>query len=221
MVKIASTLLRLAMTLSLLAWMAPAAIAHAWNAADSMSAPGPGEYVWFDDSASPVEALTLVVSLPLQRLHVYRGETLIGIAAVSTGKPGHATPIGDFRILQKKSWHRSNLYSDAPMPFMQRLTWDGIAIHAGENPGMPASHGCIRLPTAFARKLFAMTALGGAVLVTDQPFAPPLYLPFVDLDWAYLDQGVSAGTADRDAPPRVMAMHMPLRLEYSPSVFDN
>src|SRR3546814_10651322 len=70
---------------------------------------------------------------------------LVGMASVSTGMKGHRTPTGEFPVLQKRQWHRSNLYSNAPMPFMQRLTWDGIALHAGHNPGYPASHGCIRL----------------------------------------------------------------------------
>ena len=79
--------------------------------------------------------------------------------------------MGTFEILQKKAMHKSNLYDDAPMPFMQRLTWDGVAIHAGKNPGFPASHGCIRVPAAFARKLFAATELGATVEVTDIAYA--------------------------------------------------
>ena len=86
---------------------------------------------------------------------------------VSTGSDGHETPVGDFTILEKQVFHRSNLYSDAPMPYMQRLTWDGIALHAGQLPGYPASHGCIRLPKAFARQLFDLTSMGGAVSVVD------------------------------------------------------
>src|SRR3546814_9593425 len=78
--------------------------------------------------------------------HVYDGDRLVGMASVSTGMKGHRTPTGEFPVLQKRQWHRSNLYSNAPMPFMQRLTWDGIALHAGHNPGYPARHGCIRLP---------------------------------------------------------------------------
>src|SRR3546814_12946813 len=88
------------------------------------------------------------------------------MASVSTGMKGHRTTTGEFPVLQKRQWHRSNLYSNAPMLFMQRLTWDGIALHAGHNPGYPASHGCIRLPYDFARRLFGMTQVGTLVRVT-------------------------------------------------------
>jgi len=109
-------------------------------------------------------ALRIVVSLPQQKLFVFRQGALLASAPVSTGRPGHPTPVGTFRILQKQVHHRSNIYSNAPMPFMQRLTTYGIALHAGQLPGYPASHGCIRLPWAFARKLYGMT--DGATLVT-------------------------------------------------------
>jgi len=130
----------------------------------------PGEYVWQPELApdGPVE---VVVSLPLQIAYVFRGGTLIGVSTVSTGKPGHETPTGTLPILQKKKEHYSNLYDNAPMPFMQRLTWDGIALHAGAIPGEPASHGCVRLPDGFARKLFAVTSVGASVHITDD--APP------------------------------------------------
>jgi len=131
----------------------------------------PGEFVWQPERAT-LGAVEIVVSLPLQRLYVYRGGTLIGVSTVSTGRPGHETPVGRFNLLQKRRDHRSNLYNGAPMPFMQRLTWDGIALHAGELPGRPASHGCVRLPLAFARLLFAVTELGGAVHVTDLAPSP-------------------------------------------------
>ena len=122
-------------------------------------------YVWDDVSASgPVR---VIVSRSRQRAYVYRGAELIGVAAISTGKAGHRTPLGDFTILQKAVHHRSNKYSNAPMPFMQRLPWGGIALHAGPLPGYAASHGCIRLPRGFAEKLFAATSLGAYVQVTD------------------------------------------------------
>ncbi|RYD21500.1 MAG: L,D-transpeptidase, partial [Spirochaetia bacterium] len=116
--------------------------------------------------ASPEGPVSIVISLPLQRAQVYRNGILIGVSSVSTGKPGHETPTGLFTILQKDRVHHSNLYNDASMPFMRRLTWDGIALHAGRLPGHPASHGCIRLPDAFAEKLFAVTKLGISVVVT-------------------------------------------------------
>ena len=136
----------------------------------------PGRYLWEDDAA--LGAVSILISIPDQRAYVYRGETLVAVSTVSTGKDGKETPVGVFNILQKKEMNRSNLYDGAPMPFMQRLTWDGIAIHAGRNPGFPASHGCIRVPTEFAKKLYAATQLGAAVEVTDLPYmegtAPPV-----------------------------------------------
>ena len=125
----------------------------------------PNKFVWSDTATA--QPVTVVVSLPLQRAFVFRGESLIAASAVSTGTDDKPTPIGVYPILQKAEEHRSNLY-DSSMPFMQRLTWDGVALHAGANPGFPASHGCVRLPAAFARKLFGITDLGTAVVVTDQ-----------------------------------------------------
>ncbi len=126
----------------------------------------PGAFVWQPElaAAGPVE---IVVSIPLQIAYVYRGGTLIGVSTVSTGRPGHTTPVGRFEILQKRREHYSNLYNNAPMPFMQRLTWDGIALHAGQIPGRPASHGCVRLPLEFARHLFGVTAVGASVHIID------------------------------------------------------
>ncbi|WP_271300127.1 L,D-transpeptidase family protein [Sphingomonas sp. CV7422] len=136
----------------------------------------PNRFLWNDDAT--LGPVSIVVSIPDQKAYVYRGMTLIGASTVSTGKGGKDTPIGTFPILQKSEVHKSNLYDSAPMPFMQRLTWDGVAIHAGINPGFPASHGCIRVPTAFARKLFAVTSKGTPVMVTDasavEGWLPPI-----------------------------------------------
>lgn len=126
----------------------------------------PGQFVW-RPQAQPAGAVEIVVSLPAQMAYVYRGGVLIGATTVSTGREGHETPVGSFEILQKRRDHRSNLYDDAPMPFMQRLTWDGIALHGGAIPGHPASHGCVRLPQSFARSLFGVTQLGASVHITD------------------------------------------------------
>ena len=125
----------------------------------------PNQFVWNDTDTG--EALSIVVSLSTQRAFVYRGARMVAATTISSGKDGRDTPLGTYPILQKNAAHRSNLYNDAPMPFMQRLTWDGIAIHAGNNPGFPASHGCIRVPTGFAKKLFGVTSLGTTVTVTD------------------------------------------------------
>jgi len=134
----------------------------------------PGQFVWFDDPALMPAAyarpgpVSIVVSIPAQRMYVYRDSMLIAVSTVSTGSRGRETPTGEFTILQKNVFHRSNLYSNAPMPFMQRLTWDGIALHAGHLPGYPASHGCIRLPKAFAKQLYQLTEMGGSVAVIDE-----------------------------------------------------
>ncbi len=126
----------------------------------------PGEFIWQPELATsgPVE---VVVSIPLQIAYVYRSGTLIGVTTVSTGRPGHRTPTGRFPIMEKHREHYSNLYNNAPMPFMQRLTMGGIALHAGQIPGRPASHGCVRLPLAFARHLFSVTTVGANVHIVD------------------------------------------------------
>ena len=108
----------------------------------------------------------LVVSLDAQKLDIYRGLKHVASAKVSSGMPGYDTKMGVFSILEKKRRHHSNLYSGAPMPFMQRLTRSGTALHAGAIPGYPASHGCVRLPYSFAPKLFEMTSVGQNVVVT-------------------------------------------------------
>lgn len=126
----------------------------------------PGEFVWQPEQSTEGN-VEVVVSIPLQRAYVYRGGTLIGVSTVSTGRAGHRTPTGRFPITQKRREHYSNLYNNAPMPFMQRLTNDGIALHAGQIPGYPASHGCVRLPLAFARHLFSVTSVGANVHIVD------------------------------------------------------
>jgi lipoprotein-anchoring transpeptidase ErfK/SrfK len=125
----------------------------------------PNQFVWKDNGSS--EPISIVVSLMEQRAFVYRGSTMIAATTISSGKDGKDTPVGTYPILQKNAVHKSSLYDDASMPFMQRLTWDGIAIHAGRNPGFPASHGCIRVPLGFAKQLFGVTTLGTTVTVTD------------------------------------------------------
>jgi hypothetical protein len=118
--------------------------------------------------------VVITVSLSSQQMHVFRDGVLWRSSPVSTGKKSKRTPTGVFAILQKKRFHRSNLYSNAPMPFMQRLTWSGIAIHAGRLPGYPASHGCIRVPADFASELFKITGQSStAVIVVDEPLADP------------------------------------------------
>src|SRR6184192_1154480 len=126
----------------------------------------PGEY-WWKPQLSPSGPLMVLVSIPQQTMHVYRNGILIGRSTVSTGSKGHATPGGVFTILEKKQEHYSKKYNNAPMPKMQRLTWTGIAMHSGNLPGYPASHGCIRLPYDFSQLLFSETSKGGTVVVGD------------------------------------------------------
>ncbi|MCX8474556.1 MAG: L,D-transpeptidase family protein [Sphingomonas sp.] len=141
-----------------------------------------GQSIWFETpqlvKASTVGTpIKVVVAIRQQQALVYQGNRLLGVTTVSTGAPGYETPLGEFTILEKKVFHRSNLYSNAPMPHMQRLTWGGVALHAGQLPGYPASHGCIRLPRDFARQLYDLTAMGGTVMVVDDVADAPLYLP--------------------------------------------
>jgi hypothetical protein len=131
----------------------------------------PGDYVWVPE-VSPSGPVVVIVSIPEQKLFVYRNGVSIGGSTVSTGKAGHPTPTGVFTILQKKVDHESSTYKGAKMPHMQRLTWDGIAMHAGRLPGYPASHGCVRLPEEFAEKLYSVTKCGTTIIVTDQKSAP-------------------------------------------------
>ena len=133
----------------------------------------PGGYLWAPQIA-PRGPVTIVISLASQRAYAYRNGVPIGVSTVSTGAPGRETPTGVFVILQKAVTHKSNRYSNAPMPFMQRLTWKGIAMHAGNLPGYPASHGCIRLPPGFAKLLFGITSRGMTVVITDNPLAPEI-----------------------------------------------
>lgn len=124
-------------------------------------------------AAQDARTLQIVVSKDRQSLAVYDGDKVIATSKVSTGKRGHTTPSGIFSILEKKVYHESNLYSASPMPFMQRLTWSGIALHESNSvPNYPASHGCVRMPKAFAKMLYQMTERGVHVVIADQPLVP-------------------------------------------------
>jgi hypothetical protein len=126
----------------------------------------PGEY-WWRPQFAPNGPVMVLVSVPEQTMHVYRNGVLIGRSSISTGTAGHSTPGGVFTILEKKQEHYSRTYDNAPMPNMQRLTWTGIAMHSGNLPGYPASHGCIRMPYDFSQLLYKATAKGGTVVVGD------------------------------------------------------
>jgi hypothetical protein len=120
----------------------------------------------------PSGPLILAVSIGGQRVTVYDNGTPIVSSQISTGMSGHPTPMGIFSVIQKQRWHHSNLYSNAPMPYMQRITWSGVALHAGVVPGYPASHGCIRLPPGFAVRLWGMTRVGVRVIVARGDVTP-------------------------------------------------
>jgi hypothetical protein len=131
----------------------------------------PGDYLWHPE-VSPAGPVVVLVSLPDQVMYVYRNGVRIGRSTVSTGTAGHRTPTGVFTVLQKKVDHESSIYKGAKMPNMQRLTWTGIAMHAGQLPGYPASHGCVRLPEDFAAKLYTVTKLGTTVIIADNKSSP-------------------------------------------------
>src|SRR5262245_29804498 len=134
----------------------------------------PGEY-WWTPQLSPSGPVVVLVSIPQQTMHVYRNGILIGRSTVSSGSKGHSTPGGVFSILEKKQTHHSKTYNNAPMPYMQRLTWSGIAMHSGQLPGYAASHGCVRLPYDFSQLLFSATNRGGTVIIGDgKPPVPRL-----------------------------------------------
>jgi peptidoglycan hydrolase-like protein with peptidoglycan-binding domain len=153
-------------------------------------AKAPDESIVDVDNKQP---MIVVVSIGQQKVDVYRGTSLVTTSAVSTGTSAHPTFIGAFSIMQKARWHHSNIYSGAPMPWMNRLTWSGTAMHAGIVPGYPASHGCIRLTYAFAPKFFQMSSVGDNVITSRgrpkptpiehgalfQPLPPPT-LPMVE-----------------------------------------
>ncbi|WBO24610.1 L,D-transpeptidase [Sphingomonas abietis] len=151
--------------------LAQEAVIGAGSVANAIHALKAGEFLWAPEVA-PSGPVLVIVSIETQRANVYRNGVLIGVSTASIGKAGHETPIGIFTILQKQMEHKSNLYDDAPMPFMQRLTWEGVAMHAGNLPGYPASHGCIRLPLVFACDLYGVSKLGMTVVVTDGASVP-------------------------------------------------
>ncbi|MFM9846856.1 MAG: L,D-transpeptidase [Hyphomicrobiaceae bacterium] len=119
-----------------------------------------------DVAKAPEGPILAVISLSSQRINVYGRRGHLAQSAVSTGMPGHRTPTGVFSVIQKNRYHESNIYSGAPMPWMQRLTWSGIALHGGVVPRYPASHGCVRLPHEFAARMWDMMRIGARVVVS-------------------------------------------------------
>jgi hypothetical protein len=168
--------------LTVLGVTALASRAHAdsvpfWGAKESVPIDTPinrlkkGEFLWMGEAVTS-GPVVMVVSITEQRGYVYRNGVLIGATTVSTGRPGHPTPTGVFTVLQKQKEHRSTIYDGAPMPYMERLTWGGVALHAGGLPGYPESHGCIHLPSEFAQRLFAISPNGMMVVIGTEQTAP-------------------------------------------------
>jgi len=174
------------------------------------------------DNSSVARPLFAVVSLGGQHISIYNHNGLVERSTISTGVPGHPTPEGVFTILGRERFHRSNLYSGAPMPFMQRVTWSGVAMHEGHVTGRPASHGCIRLPGAFAQKLWGLTRIGERVVIAPYDLSPSeishpalpspkMRSPSEASAATFADAGLRDGFADSSAPlvdPRRYAEQM-------------
>ena len=156
-----------------------AVLAAALGPVDAAPQQQPAKHAKKDPAAKPkpLQMPLIAVSIGEQRLTVFDKGIPVEYAPVSTGMQGHSTPMGIFSVIGKEVFHRSNIYSGAPMPFMQRITWSGVAMHAGVLPGYPASHGCIRMPPAFAVKLYGLTRLGARVIVARGEVKP---VPFED-----------------------------------------
>jgi hypothetical protein len=166
----------------------------------------PGQFIW-DLAATTGGPVVVAVSVEEQRAYVYRNGLRIGVSTVSTGRPGHATPTGVFTVLQKDKDHHSKNYNNAAMPYTERLTWDGVALHAGGLPGYPSSHGCVHLPTQFAERLFEISPMGMTVVIADQhspdqDLRHPLAIEPVDArTGAELPKRGSGAAGRRDASP--------------------
>lgn len=181
---------------------------------------GKSEAAEKETGAKPQGPLIIAVSIDKQKVRIYDSNGLFAESPVSTGMKGHSTPMGVFSIIQKHKFHHSNIYSGAPMPYMQRITWSGVAMHAGVLPGYPASHGCIRMPMAFAVKMWNWTKMGARVVVTPGEMTPASFshpllvaqkvapqpvvadeikneLPKTDMPAVKSDKGADAGSAIR------------------------
>jgi len=187
-----------------------------------------------ETNAKPQGPLIIAVSIDQQKVRIYDGNGLFAESPVSTGMKGHSTPMGVFSVIQKNKMHRSNIYSGAPMPYMQRITWSGVAMHAGVLPGYPASHGCIRMPMAFAVKMWNWTRMGARVVITPGAITPanfshPLLVaqkvvpqpliandPATDAPAVKSDKGADAGSATK--PADASLAHSETSLDLRPTV---
>ncbi len=158
-----------------------------------------------DTGAKPQGPLMINVSIDKQKVRIYDDNGLFAEAPVSTGMRGHPTPMGVFSVIQKHKWHHSNIYSGAPMPYMQRITWSGVAMHAGVLPGYPASHGCIRMPEAFAIKMWNWTKMGARVIVTPGELTPSSFSHPLLAAFKVPPQPAAASTPETDAPAATKA----------------
>jgi lipoprotein-anchoring transpeptidase ErfK/SrfK len=153
-----------------------------------------------ETNAKPQGPLIIAVSIEQQKVRVYDTNGLFAESPVSTGMKGHSTPMGVFSVIQKHKMHRSNIYSNAPMPYMQRITWSGVAMHAGVLPGYPASHGCIRMPMAFAVKMWNWTRMGARVIVTPGKITPASFAHPLLVAQKVVPQPLIANDPATDAP---------------------
>jgi hypothetical protein len=152
-------------------------------------------------AAKPQGPLIIAISIQDQRLRIYDANGFFAETPISRGMPGHPTAMGVFSVIQKHKWHHSNIYSGAPMPYMQRITWSGVAMHAGVLPGHPASHGCIRMPLAFAIKMWNWTRMGARVVVTPGETTPAGFSHPLLAAQKFVPQPSAAAEPPADAPP--------------------
>lgn len=153
-----------------------------------------------ETGAKPQGPLIIAISINQQKVRIYDSNGFFAESPVSTGMKGHATPMGVFSIIEKHKMHHSNIYSGAPMPFMQRITWSGVAMHAGVLPGYPASHGCIRMPMAFATKMWNWTKMGARVIVTPGEMTPANFSHPLLVAQKVVPQPVIADDPKADSP---------------------
>src|SRR5580692_10623239 len=156
-------------------------------------------------AAKPHGALVIAISINRQNMKIYDANGFFAETPISTGMRGHPTPMGVFSVVAKEKLHHSNIYSGAPMPYMQRITWSGIAIHAGVLPGYPASHGCIRMPMAFAVKMYGWTRMGARVVVTPDEMIPTGFSHPLLAAQKIVPQPVAADEPKADAPAAAKA----------------
>jgi hypothetical protein len=153
------------------------------------------------EASKPQGPLIIAISIERQNLKIYDANGFYAESPVSTGMRGHSTPMGVFSIIQKHKFHHSNIYSGAPMPYMQRITWSGVAMHAGVLPGYPASHGCIRMPMAFAVKMWGWTRMGARVVITPGEMTPAKFSHPLLVAQKVVPQPIATDAPKTDTPP--------------------